>query len=204
MDSPAKYLLVINGKPEGPYTVEELKAFKIKPADFVRSAGMDDYKEAHEVAELRELLGFVKPAQVPQYFAGFDQRLLAAALDTFIIFGIFVIIAFILFLFIDDKTTQLIVIFSPLAAVPVVKMIYQIIAESTARQGTIGKRILNIKVCDLNGERLTLAHSAGRNFAKIFSVLSLFTGYLLSFFNRRQQCLHDIIAGTLVMKDRLI
>jgi uncharacterized RDD family membrane protein YckC len=43
----------------------------------------------------------------------------------------------------------------------------------------------------------------GRNLAKIFSVLTFFIGYLLSFFNKEQQCLHDMIAGTLVMKDRL-
>jgi uncharacterized RDD family membrane protein YckC len=29
-------------------------------------------------------------------------------------------------------------------------------------------------------------------------------GYLLNFFNKKQQCLHDMIAGTLVMKDRLM
>ena len=198
------YLLVINGKPEGPYTITELKALKIKPADFVRSPGMDDYKEAHEVPELRQVLGFIKPAHLPQYFAGFDQRLLASALDWFIISGIFILIMVILLLLIGDKTAQLIIIVSLLLIIPVVKLIYHIIMESSAKQATIGKRILNIKVCDLNGERLTLHHSAGRNFAKIFSVLTLFIGYLFSFFNSRQQCLHDMIAGTLVMKDRLI
>ena len=37
-------------------------------------------------------------------------------------------------------------------------------------------------------------------------VLSLITiiGYLLSFFNKKQQCLHDMMAETLVMKDRLL
>jgi uncharacterized RDD family membrane protein YckC len=75
--------------------------------------------------------------------------------------------------------------------------------ESSAKQGTYGKQIVKIKVCDLQGNRLSVAHAAGRNLAKMFSVLPLFTGYLLSFFTKQQQCLHDIIAGTLVMKDRL-
>jgi uncharacterized RDD family membrane protein YckC len=204
MELSATYLLVINGKPEGPFTIDELKARKIKPADFVRTAGMDDYKEAHEIPELRTILGFAKPSHIPQYFAGFDQRLLASALDTFIIAGGFILIILMLLLIIHEKKQQLIIVISLLLAIPIVKLIYQIIAESSAKQGTIGKRILNIKVCVLQGERLSLPHSAGRNFAKIFSVLTLYVGYLLSFFNSKQQCLHDMIAGTLVVKDRLI
>ena len=54
------YFLVINGKPEGPFTIDELKEHQIKPGDFVKTATMDDYKEAHEITELRELFGFQK------------------------------------------------------------------------------------------------------------------------------------------------
>ena len=199
-----KYLLVINGKPEGPYTLQELKALKIKPNDFVRSPWMDDYKEVHEIAELREYLGFTKQAHIPQYYGSFDLRLLASAIDWFIISGVCILLMVILLVLISDKTYQLIIIFSLLAAIPFVKIIYHIVMESSARQATIGKSILNIRVCDLQGERLSIAHSLGRNAAKILSVLTLFIGYLFAFFNKKQQCLHDIVAGTLVVKDRLI
>lgn len=198
------YLLVIKGKPEGPYNVDELKALKIKPNDFVRSAGMDDYKEVHEITQLREAFGFGKQAHIPQYFAGFDQRLLASALDWFMIATIFILLMVIVLLFNPDKTAQLTIIISFLAAIPVVKIIYHIIMESSPKQATIGKRILNIKVCDTNGKRLSLLHSAGRNLAKALSVMTFFIGYLLSFFNQKQQCLHDMVADTLVVKDRLI
>jgi uncharacterized RDD family membrane protein YckC len=202
--SDTTYLLVINGKPEGPYTIDELKLRKIKPTDFVRSAGMDDYKEAHEIAGLRTRLGFGRPAHIPQYYAGFDLRLLASALDWFIISGVVILLMVICLLIVKDKEAQLIIIIGFVAVIPLVKIIYHIIMESSVKQATIGKLILNIKVCDLQGERLSLAHSAGRNFAKILSVLTLFIGYLFSFFNRKQQCLHDMVAGTLVVKDRLI
>jgi uncharacterized RDD family membrane protein YckC len=56
----------------------------------------------------------------------------------------------------------------------------------------------------MEGQRITLTHSAGRNVAKIASVLTLFIGYLFSFFNKKQQCLHDMIANTLMVKDRLV
>jgi uncharacterized RDD family membrane protein YckC len=198
------YLLVINGKPEGPYSIDELKSRKIKPNDFVRSTGMDDYKEAHEIPQLRDLLGFGKQYHIPQYYGSFDQRLLASAIDWFIISGVFIFFMVIGLLLNSDKAVQLFIIIGLLLAIPVAKLIYHIIMESSPKQATIGKGILGIKVCDMNGERLTLAHSTGRNLAKIFSVLTLFIGYLLAFFNSKQQCLHDMVAGTLVIKDRLI
>jgi uncharacterized RDD family membrane protein YckC len=197
------YTLVINGKPQGPFSVEQLKEFKIKPGDFVRAPGMDDYKEAHEIAELRELLGFNKQAFIPQYYGSFDQRLLAAALDWFFIAGACIIIAFIVSLFVDDKAYRIAIAFSLLLIVPIVYCVYHVIMECSVKQGTYGKQILLIKVCDLQGNRISFARAAGRNFAKLFSVATFFIGYLLSFFSKQQQCLHDMIAGTLVIKDRL-
>jgi uncharacterized RDD family membrane protein YckC len=64
--------------------------------------------------------------------------------------------------------------------------------------------MLKIKVVDLDGNRITVAKAIGRNLAKIFSVLTFFIGYLMAFFNKQQQCLHDMIAGTLVIKERLV
>jgi uncharacterized RDD family membrane protein YckC len=199
-----EYILVINGKPEGPFSLEELKTRKIKPGDFVRTNGMDDYKEAQEIAELRALFGFTRPFVIPQYFAGFDQRLLASALDWFFVSGVCIVIAFIVTLFVSDNATRLVIAFSLLGIIPVIKIIYHMVMECTARQGTFGKQLLKIKVCDMHGERISLARSASRNLLKIVSVLPFFIGYLFSFFNKQQQCMHDMLAGTLVTKDRLI
>jgi uncharacterized RDD family membrane protein YckC len=197
------YFLVVKGKPQGPFDIEQLKEFGIKPGDFVKTESMDDYKEAHEVAELRELLGFSKQALIPQYFGSFDQRLLASTLDWFFVSGVCILLAFMVVLFTDNKAIRLSAAFGLLIIIPVVNFVYHIITESSAKQGTYGKQILKIKVCDMEGGRISLAHATGRNLAKILSVLPLFTGYLLSFFNKQQQCLHDMVVGTLVMKDRL-
>jgi uncharacterized RDD family membrane protein YckC len=204
MESPGNtYLLVISGKPEGPFTITQLKEFKIKSGSFVKTEGMDDYKEAHEVAELRQLFGFHKQVLI-QYYGSFDQRLLASALDLFLVATVCVIVAFTSSLFVSGKIALIAITFSLFVVIPIVNLIYHVVMEASAKQGTYGKQLLKIIVCDMQGERLTIAHATGRNFAKIFSVLTLFMGYLYSFFNKQQQCLHDVIVGTLVVKDRLV
>jgi len=197
------YLLVINGRPQGPFTIDQLKQIGIKPGDFLKTGAMDDYKEAHEIAELRDFFGFSKHAVIPQYFGSFDQRLMASALDWFFVSGACIVIALLITLIFNDKAIRLSVAFGLLIVIPLVKLVYHIFMESSQKQATYGKQILRIKVCDLQGLKISFAHALGRNLAKIFSVLPLFTGYLFSFFNKQQQCLHDMIAGTLVMKDRL-
>jgi uncharacterized RDD family membrane protein YckC len=199
----ATYVLVINGKPAGPFTIAQLKEHGIKPGDFVKTPEMDDYKEAHEIADLRELFGFAKPLMVPQYFGSFDQRLLAAALDWFFVFGACLIPAFIASIFVDNNVTRLSIAFSLIVIVPAVKLLYNVIMECSPKQATLGKLILKIKICDMQGNRIGFFRSLWRNAAKVFSVLPFFIGYLYSFFNKQQQCMHDMLAGTLVMKDRL-
>ena len=198
------YILVIEGKPQGPFSIEELKGLQVKPTDFIKTPEMDDYKEAQEIAELRTLFGFAKPSLLIQYYGSFDQRLLASVLDWFILFGLFVVIAFIVvLLFIQDKETRIIVSFSILGAIPLAKVIYHIVMESSAKQATYGKQMLRIRVVDLNGDRISTGMAISRNLLKLLSTLPFCLGYVIAFFNKKQQCLHDMLANTLVIKDRL-
>ena len=199
-----EYTVVVNGKPEGPYRLEELKGLGIKPGTFVRKPGMDDYKEAHEFAELRELLGFRFEQTAPQYFASFDQRLMASVIDYFLLMIAYVVVVLILYIFIDTQVFRIGTALSLLALVPLAKLVYSSFAEASVKQATIGKRLMDIKVTDMIGNRIELSVSFGRNIAKVFSVLPLFFGYLYSFLNKKQQCLHDVILGTLVIKQRLV
>jgi len=200
--APNTYLLVINGKPEGPFTIDELKAHHIKPTDFVKTETMADYKEAHEIIELRELFGFEKQVLL-QYYGSFDQRATAAAVDWLIVTAVCIIPAFAITLMITDKLIGLGLAISLLIIIPLANLIYHIAMESSEKQATYGKQLLKLSVCDMEGNRLTTAHAAGRNLAKILSAATVFVGYLFAFFNKQQQCLHDMVAGTLVIKDRL-
>ena len=50
-------------------------------------------------------------------------------------------------------------------------------------------------------KRLSFGHATGRFFAKIVSgMVPLAIGYIMAAFTERKQALHDLIAGTLVLK----
>jgi len=199
-----EYTVVVDGKPQGPYDLDSIKKMKILPGTFVRKPGMDDYKEAHEFPELRALFGFSYEQTAPQYFASFDQRLLASVIDYFILLLVYIFFLLLSFVFIDGKEERIAAGVLMLPLLPVLKFLYGSFAECTAGQGTIGKRLLNIKVTDMEGKKISFGTALTRNIAKVLSVLPLFFGYLYSFLNKKQQCWHDIAANTLVIKDRLI
>lgn len=75
-------------------------------------------------------------------------------------------------------------------------LMYSALMESSALQGTIGKRALRIRVVGPDGGRLTLARSIGRNLAKLLSYLPLGLGFLWVAFSKQKHGWHDVIAGT--------
>ncbi|MBD3748173.1 MAG: RDD family protein [Sphingobacteriales bacterium] len=198
------YTIVKEGKPVGPFSLAELKTLGVKKDDFIRKPGMDDYKEAHEFPEIRELLGFSKQYTPPQYFAGFDLRLLADAIDWFIIFGMAILLELIFVLILGFGQKETILMFtSGVILLPLLKFIYHLYMESQ-RQATIGKALLNIKVTNLQGLPPSFQEVLVRNLSKTISTALFFFGYFYLFLNKQQQCLHDKMANTLVIKDRLI
>lgn len=72
--------------------------------------------------------------------------------------------------------------------------------ESSAWQGSVGKRLMRLLVTDVYGRRITFGRATGRYFGKIVSGLALFVGYLMAAFTERKQALHDLMAGTLVVR----
>jgi uncharacterized RDD family membrane protein YckC/Tfp pilus assembly protein PilE len=74
--------------------------------------------------------------------------------------------------------------------------------ESSGRQATLGKLALGLAVTDLQGGRIGLGRGVGRYLAKILSTLPANLGFLLAAFTARKQALHDLVAGTLVVRRR--
>jgi uncharacterized RDD family membrane protein YckC len=82
-----------------------------------------------------------------------------------------------------------------------VAWLYEALMTSSARQATLGKMALGLKVIDKQGHRLSFMHATGRHFAKFLNGFTLQIGYLLVAFTERKQGLHDMIAGTYVIKN---
>jgi len=82
----------------------------------------------------------------------------------------------------------------------VISIGYFIYLESSEKQATFGKQVMGIIVTDLNGDRISPANAAGRYFAKILSGIILLIGFIMAGFTDKKQALHDMIAGTLVVK----
>jgi uncharacterized RDD family membrane protein YckC len=82
----------------------------------------------------------------------------------------------------------------------VLNWLYYAFLESSAWQGTIGKKALGLEVTDLAGQRITFARASGRFFAKIISSIILLIGYIMAGFTEKKQALHDMIAGCLVIR----
>ena len=73
--------------------------------------------------------------------------------------------------------------------------------ESSERQATFGKSVMSLRVANYEGKRISFGHATGRFFAKIVSgMVPLAIGYIMAAFTAKKQALHDLIAGTLVLK----
>jgi len=73
---------------------------------------------------------------------------------------------------------------------------------SSSKQATVGKMALGIIVTDENGKRLSFARSTARYFATYISDMTFNVGYLMIIWTKRKQALHDMIAGTLVVRKK--
>lgn len=82
----------------------------------------------------------------------------------------------------------------------VIWWLYEALFLASSWQATPGKRILNLYVTDKEGYRLSFAAATIRYLGKLLGTLIFFVGYLLALFSRRRQALHDMIAGTLVLR----
>jgi uncharacterized RDD family membrane protein YckC len=82
----------------------------------------------------------------------------------------------------------------------VIQWLYFSLMESSVWQATVGKKLLGLTVTDLEGRRIGFGRATGRYFAKIISALILFIGYMMAGFTEKKQALHDMIAGTLVLR----
>jgi len=78
--------------------------------------------------------------------------------------------------------------------------LYYVLFETSKWQATPGKRALGLKVTDVNGVHIRFGRATGRFFAKPLSGAILGIGFVMAAFTKHKQALHDLLAGTLVLK----
>ena len=128
-------------------------------------------------------------------YAGFWRRFAAYIIDNILISIVFWIAVLVLGAVADDAG----VVIGYLLGI-VGTFVYFAYMESSESQATVGKIALGIQVTDVNGSRISFGKALGRTAAKILSALILYIGFIMAAFTQRKQGLHDLIAGTLVVK----
>jgi uncharacterized RDD family membrane protein YckC len=139
-------------------------------------------------------------------YATFGQRLSAWAIDTIILAAIQVgvLVAFGMLAMATDTagpdadTVHGVLGLVMMACAALVGWPYYALMEASQAQATIGKRVMGIRVEDVDGGNATFIQTSFRFFLRIVSVLTLGFGYLMALFTARRQTLHDIGANCLV------
>ncbi len=136
-------------------------------------------------------------------YAGFSARVVAFVIDILILLlpALFLLIGIpFATALLTDKLTVSIISSSTLLGTLFLHPLYGALFESSKLQATPGKLICKIKVTDISGNRCSFARSFVRNLAFLVSQLSFNIGYLMLFWTKKKQCLHDIMANCLVLR----
>lgn len=90
--------------------------------------------------------------------------------------------------------------YAELAIIVVLSWLYFSFMEGSPGGATLGKMALGLRVVTTEGQRLGFAQATGRYVAKYVSWAILGIGFIMAAFTDRKRGLHDIMAGTLVVR----
>ncbi len=151
-----------------------------------------------------------KPALEDVPKGGFWIRLMALVIDhiaLLMILGIFIVVGFLALqmgsggLGQTSYLEQATLILPTLIPLSVVLAAVYFTYLHGAWGRTIGKMILGLRVVRTDGQNLTYSRALVRTFAYAVSALPFFLGFLWVCFNKKKRGLHDLIAGTEVVRD---
>jgi uncharacterized RDD family membrane protein YckC len=87
----------------------------------------------------------------------------------------------------------------------IIQTLYYAGMHSSASSATLGKKALHMRVVDLNGQPISFGKALAREIVKNLLILALCADVVVSFFTiiftERKQALHDMIMGTVVVRD---
>jgi uncharacterized RDD family membrane protein YckC len=143
--------------------------------------------------------------QTPEY-AGFWLRFLAYVIDALLMAAVCLPLGLFFGLAVgasgvDENSPELALVNMLSNVVSIAAgWLYHSLLEGSSWQGTVGKKLLGLKVTDLDGHRIGFGRATGRYFGMILSGMICFIGFIMVAFTEKQQALHDMLAGTLVVR----
>jgi uncharacterized RDD family membrane protein YckC len=190
MNSTNDYFVVEQGQRKGPLDLSALETMRrdgrLSETTLIWKDGMTDWQPAKTVVP-----AVFSAGTVGYSIASPEQRILAGVIDFCVVQVLIFVLAVV------TAGFGLLIEFG----YPAANALYAAVMMSTVWQGTVGKKLLGLKVVDYSSGKPSSGQIWGRAFASILSWLPLGVGNLLVFFTSRHQALHDIMASTLVVKE---
>jgi uncharacterized RDD family membrane protein YckC len=203
------FYLVDQGQKRGPFPLSELEAMQqrgtILESTLVWTDGMADWGPANKVVP-QIFFHAVTDSSIPGTervtlrIARPKWRFLAGLIDLCVLLIPTEIVIFIL-----GVATGGVGWLAELGVpffLPWVNGIYSAVSMSTSWQGTVGMRLLGLKAVDSTGRKPSLGQCWGRGAASVLSWMVFGIGYFILFFTERRQTMHDLMAGTLVVRPK--
>jgi uncharacterized RDD family membrane protein YckC len=137
-------------------------------------------------------------------YAGFWRRVIAYIIDAIVVWVVLGVLIGIISLVggtlvsDDGGVNPALLLLYPLLLLGI--WLYFALMESSASQATLGKMALSIKVTDLEGRRIGFGRATVRWFGKFISGVILYIGFMMAGWTAKKQALHDMMAGTLVIR----
>jgi uncharacterized RDD family membrane protein YckC len=208
-----KIYITRDGQRTGPYSLEEvnrqLAAGNLSPVDQAWSEGSPGWKPLlgfpgvimpGGASSTAMPIGLAIPVSAgPIEYAGFWIRLVACIIDL-VILGMGLWIIGLLFQRSPEEAGGLSAIGGILQIV--LGFLYMPVLWSSPMQATIGQKICGLRVIRPGGNRISFERGIARVLAMILSGALLCIGHLMVAFTERKRGLHDVLAGTYVVKER--
>lgn len=147
-------------------------------------------------------------ANVPVH-AGFWLRFVAMIIDSVAFMVMFFVVALLAGIVLgismggrspDTKDVELIGNLIGIAMGLIFPWLYYAFFEASGWQATPGKKILGLRVTDLSGAPIGFGRASGRFWGKMVSYMILYIGFFMAGWTEKKQGLHDMMAGTLVVR----
>lgn len=123
-------------------------------------------------------------------YASVWKRFFAFLIDA----AVFVVIFWILSQMLSGATVPLVLL--------VIIWLYYALLESSPLQASLGKIIMNIKVVDRRGRRLSFWQATERILSKLITNITFYFGFFIAAFDKKKRTLHDRVShSAVIVKD---